>query len=134
MSYKRVNWENAPSEETPVNADNLNNMDEGIKNIEDGTIKVAKAENSDKVNNFNLELIATGTDGTFLSDRKISVIRDEDDNEIVFVDINDNNAIIGRTGISADTMCFIQYKIDIDPTASPEIKITWKAYQITNGD
>ena len=30
MAYERVNWENLPSKNTPVNADNLNKMDEGI--------------------------------------------------------------------------------------------------------
>ena len=34
MAYKRVNWENLPSTKTPVNADNLNKMDEGIANID----------------------------------------------------------------------------------------------------
>lgn len=32
MAYERVNWENLPSKNTPVNADNLNKMDEGIAN------------------------------------------------------------------------------------------------------
>ena len=35
MAYKRVNWENLPSTNTPVNADNLNKMDEGIKDLDD---------------------------------------------------------------------------------------------------
>ena len=34
MAYKRVNWENLPSTNTPVNADNLNKMNEGIANID----------------------------------------------------------------------------------------------------
>lgn len=34
MAYERVNWENLPSTNTPVNADNLNKMDEGIANNE----------------------------------------------------------------------------------------------------
>ena len=32
MAYERVNWENLPSTNTPVNADNLNKMDEVIAN------------------------------------------------------------------------------------------------------
>ena len=32
MAYKRVTWENLPSKNTPVNADNLNKMDAGIAN------------------------------------------------------------------------------------------------------
>ena len=35
MAYERVNWENLPSTNTPVNADNLNKMDEGIANVVD---------------------------------------------------------------------------------------------------
>ena len=35
MAYERVNWENLPSTKTPVNADNLNKMDEGIANVVD---------------------------------------------------------------------------------------------------
>ena len=30
MAYERVNWENLPSTNTPVNADNLNKMENGI--------------------------------------------------------------------------------------------------------
>jgi len=37
MAYKRVNWENLPSTKTPVNADNLNKMDEGIANAVEKT-------------------------------------------------------------------------------------------------
>lgn len=32
MSYTRVNWRNGQSGGTPLSADNLNTMDEGIKN------------------------------------------------------------------------------------------------------
>ena len=32
MAYERVNWENLPSTNTPVNAKNLNKMEEGIAN------------------------------------------------------------------------------------------------------
>lgn len=37
MAYERVNWENLPSTKTPVNADNLNKMDEEIKDLETET-------------------------------------------------------------------------------------------------
>lgn len=37
MAYERVNWENLPSKNTPVNADNLNKMDEGIANAVEKT-------------------------------------------------------------------------------------------------
>ncbi len=31
MSYERINWEDAPSTKTPINAENLNKMDAAIK-------------------------------------------------------------------------------------------------------
>ena len=34
MAYTRVNWENLPSTNTPVNATNLNKMDKGIKDLD----------------------------------------------------------------------------------------------------
>lgn len=34
MAYTRVNWENKPSTNTPINADNLNNMDAKIKDLD----------------------------------------------------------------------------------------------------
>ena len=36
MAYTRVNWENLPSTNTPVNATNLNKMDAGIKDLDNG--------------------------------------------------------------------------------------------------
>ena len=45
MAYERANWENLPSKNTPVNADNLNKMDEGIKDLETELSK--KANSSD---------------------------------------------------------------------------------------
>lgn len=35
ITYERVNWEDSPSTQTPVNADNLNNMDAGIADLAD---------------------------------------------------------------------------------------------------
>ena len=42
MSYTRVNWENLPSTNTPVNATNLNKMDAGIKTLDDNYNAVAQ--------------------------------------------------------------------------------------------
>lgn len=36
--YTRINWENTPSTATPLTADNLNHMDEGIEWATDGAI------------------------------------------------------------------------------------------------
>ena len=44
-AYNRINWENYPSEETPVNASNLNRMDYAINEIDNRVI----ALNTDKL-------------------------------------------------------------------------------------
>lgn len=41
--YTRMNWENTPSKATPLTADNLNHMDEGIERATDGVTAVEEA-------------------------------------------------------------------------------------------
>lgn len=41
--YTRMNWENTPSKATPLTADNLNHMDEGIEQATDGVTAVEEA-------------------------------------------------------------------------------------------
>lgn len=41
--YTRMNWENTPSTATPLTADNLNHMDEGIERATDGVTAVEEA-------------------------------------------------------------------------------------------
>lgn len=38
MAYTRVNWENSPSTDTPINIDNLNIMDAGIAELDANSI------------------------------------------------------------------------------------------------
>lgn len=38
MAYELINWQNSPSTATPINANNLNQMDEGIKRANDGIV------------------------------------------------------------------------------------------------
>ena len=55
MAYERVNWENLPSTKTPVNATNLNKMDEGINAKQDKLIAGTGIEITDEniINNLN---------------------------------------------------------------------------------
>ena len=39
-SYSRINWQNYPSEETPLNESNLNRMDYAINEIDDRVISM----------------------------------------------------------------------------------------------
>lgn len=51
MSYTKTNWENSPSTKTPLNADNLNNIETGISALHEaldaGTLKGEKGDKGD---------------------------------------------------------------------------------------
>lgn len=51
-AYSRINWENYPSEQTPINESNLNRMDSGLDEIDDRVISLdtTKAEITDIAN------------------------------------------------------------------------------------
>lgn len=57
MSYNRVNWQNEPSTDTPITAENLNKMDEELYNLEnsnalaDSILKNAGIDTSATVSN-----------------------------------------------------------------------------------
>jgi hypothetical protein len=44
MSYTRVNWENSPSTDTPINVDTLNIMDAGISELDTNSIITSPSE------------------------------------------------------------------------------------------
>ena len=48
--YTRMNWENTPSTATPLTADNLNHMDEGIEQVTNGAIALETEVNQLKSN------------------------------------------------------------------------------------
>ena len=56
MAYSRTTWENSPSEATPISADNLNNIEQGILDVESdfnalaGTVGVAMGTAGTAVN------------------------------------------------------------------------------------
>ncbi len=50
MSYIRTNWQDSPSTATPINADNLNKIEEGIVDLDQ---RVEGLEEESKVNSFN---------------------------------------------------------------------------------
>lgn len=58
--YTRINWENEPSVETPLNATNLNNMDLAIDTLDDrvisqDTVKADKTQLSNLVSNWTMD-------------------------------------------------------------------------------
>ena len=57
MAYTRVNWQNSPSHATPLSAENLNVMDEGIYDL-DATVTDLK-EDLAQIDEF--EIYVSGT-------------------------------------------------------------------------
>ena len=69
MAYTRVNWEDLPSTDTPINAANLNKMDEGIKDLEnDITNNYVKKTRYDgtSLDGFKDWLVNTATNGSYV--------------------------------------------------------------------
>ncbi|HGJ5862967.1 hypothetical protein [Arsenophonus nasoniae] len=52
MSYTKTNWENSPSTKTPLNAENLNNIETGVSALHEaldaGTLKGEKGDQGEK--------------------------------------------------------------------------------------
>lgn len=52
MSYTKTNWENSPSTKTPLNAENLNNIEAGVsaphEALDAGTLKGEKGDQGEK--------------------------------------------------------------------------------------
>ena len=74
--YTRVNWEDLPSTNTPINATNLNKMDEGIKdlenditnlenNITNNYVKKTRYDGT-SLDGFKDWLVNTATNGSYL--------------------------------------------------------------------
>ena len=70
MAYTRVNWEDRPSTNTPINATNLNKMDKGIKDLEDSLATVATTGDYDDLTDTpNLATVATSGSYSDLSNK-----------------------------------------------------------------
>lgn len=98
MAYKRVNWENLPSTNTPVNADNLNKMDKGID---------AKANIDDVYTKTQLDdtlLPMERMKGLSISDNQTVTFQVETNKAYLFVNTHINNReivlITQRTSLS----------------------------------
>ena len=71
MGYNLINWENSPSKQTPINAENLNQMDENIAKAIQGTrFNFSATFTSDGVlkNTTSTEALSTGSFATSQTD------------------------------------------------------------------
>ena len=83
MAYDRINWENTPSTNTPLNADNLNNMDAALANL-DNLIAAANELITDLQSAISLldarmDTFVTLQDGSTTGDAEIADARIDND-------------------------------------------------------
>lgn len=55
MTYDRVNWENEPSENTPLSAENLNKMDSAIKQLSEMVVANPVEADTDELKKITIE-------------------------------------------------------------------------------
>ena len=55
MTYDRVNWENEPSENTPISAENLNKMDSAIKQLSEMVVANPVEADTDELKKIEIE-------------------------------------------------------------------------------
>lgn len=75
MAYERVNWENLPSTKTPVNADNLNKLNDVSVYLLD-TYKASGIElyeGSNAVVHNNLVILKMNFGGTFAANTNVTI-------------------------------------------------------------
>ena len=102
MSYTRVNWQNAPSTATPVNAENLNTMDKGIADAHSQLAEITKQVINERIfvtppNEFGWDIpikIIVDSQGNFKSNTDISTFKHVGAGKTYFVNSatgNDSN-------------------------------------------
>ena len=77
-AYNRINWENYPSDRTPINETNLNKLDVGVNEIDNRIIsldstKLDKTEASQLVKNFELDKATGIITITYLSGATVTI-------------------------------------------------------------
>lgn len=79
MNYERINWENSPSTDTPLDADNLNKMDEGLdtlnREVQKTRADLAKVEESTDVLSARMSTFTTLQEGSTTGDAEIADAR-----------------------------------------------------------
>lgn len=68
--YERINWEDSPSKNTPINAENLNKMDEAIDKLDDKIVELEENGGSGGSSGDYLEKENPSGTGSFSMNRK----------------------------------------------------------------
>lgn len=98
--YTRINWENEPSVETPLNAKNLNNMDKGIDDLDNKLI-----ENTEDINGWLNRAVSilnkdTLTENYYVDGNSGTVISNSSFSLSDYTDVSNYDSIWVSYGIS----------------------------------
>ena len=79
MAYNRTYWENSPSTETPINADNLNNLEEGVASNDAALSSISDTvrdiENELELADARLDTFTSLPDGSTSANAELTDIR-----------------------------------------------------------
>lgn len=133
MAYTPTIWENLPSITTPLNSDNLNKLEQGVKQIHDmaasGELngdkgdrgekgdtgaKGAKGDKGDKGDNGTAEITPESVDyGLSVKDGKLNLGRYDDEKQLVIIDTPAKGYdafLIGRVSDEGRLLGFVKTK------------------------
>lgn len=99
QNYNRTTWENSPSEQTPLNADNLNHIEDGIERVTEAvqaleTAVPAKASDLDSDIGYCTPRQVQEVFVNYLLDGKIWI----DDGKLCFTDMIGQDWIVYKKG------------------------------------
>lgn len=124
MAYSKINWENSPSTNTPINATNLNKMDTQIKDnaddIEGLDTRVTNAESN--ISNFNLTIYETPTNVTASSGSATSTLQVARNTDGSLAKIYGNIVFSNWTVSGSYIMLTATFQTSLRPTSSFTIK------------
>lgn len=120
MSYIKINWQDSPSTSTPMNADNLNHMDEGIADVDE---RVGTLEGESKVSSFNSRSGAVSPAQGDYSIEQISPSEGAEEGQVPTVDENGN--FVMQTPASVPTQLSDLSDDATHRTVSDTEKNTW---------
>ena len=115
QGYDRINWEDFPSQNTPINAENLNHMEDGIENlyaaigdIDLDAIAADIAEVKEEVENFQPGVELTQEEYDDLTEEEknngtIYYIKDGDASAITAADAHYDNSTSGLTATNVQS-------------------------------
>ena len=128
MAYTRVNWEDLPSTNTPINATNLNKMDEGIYDLDQGIYDLNAEISTKSQYGYKGERLEYSSLDAFKSD--LITNKFPDGIYLVSISYSQNNFGIIVQKASNTYLSFIWFNYANNPVLHKYIRGTWSTYNL----